>query len=158
MTIERAAEVVDHALADGDCRVVVQQLEQPCAHIDEDESDAGDGEQGADREYGKPRRGERLGAKDVIDDELQRPGLQQVEAGDEEDLEQRPGEAPAIGAQIGQELSGELAHARRSPHQAARAAPSGTTAPSAGAKGVSSACFATVSMMPCISLPNSSVR
>src|SRR5205807_1179983 len=99
-----------------------------------------------------------LAAQHMIDDELERPRFQQVEAGDEKDLNERPGEAAPIGAQVGQEFPGEIAHRRDDRCQAARGASTGVAASPAGATGVSSTCFATVSMMPCISRPNSTVR
>ena len=83
-------------------------------------------------------------------------GFKQLEAGDEEDLEQRPGEAPAIGAQIGQEFPGEIAHGRVLV-SGARGASTACAAPP-GVDRRQLGCFATVSMMRCISRPNSTVR
>ena len=94
---------------------------------------------------------ERLAAEHIVDDDLQRPRLQELEPGDQKNLRQRPGDPPAMRLQIGQKFrqhrSGPCGAVRRG--IGARTAGSCAT----GSTGISRACLATASMMRCISRP-----
>ena len=108
MRIKIAAQVIDHVLADPDCRVIVQQGQRAGAEMDDDDGEAGEQQQRAGRQRQEltERAGRRRGfaTQHVVNDDLQRPWLQQLEAGDQENLRQRPGDLPAMRLQIGQKF------------------------------------------------------
>jgi len=68
----------------------------PEAILHDDDADAGKDEQRVRCPAGEERR-ERLAAEHVVDDDLQRPRLEQLETGNQEDLKQRPGEQNLYG-------------------------------------------------------------
>ena len=100
--VEGSAQIVDHALADTDRRVVVQEGQRPPDELDKDNPETGETQERERRPAFEQREARRFAAQDVVDDHLQRPRFQELEPGDQEDLGQGPGKAPPIGPQIGQ--------------------------------------------------------
>ena len=145
VSVEGAAQIVDHPLPDADRRVVVQQGQRSGAEMHDDNAETGKQQQsgrGRRRQCGNRKR---LAAEHIVDDHLQRPRLQELEAGDQEDLRKRPGDPPPIRPQIGQKF--------RQQNQTVRGARIGNGALASGSTGISGVCLATASMMRCISLP-----
>ena len=93
MRVEGAAQIVDHALADPDRRVVVpagsarrrRDARRRCRCRRAAAATAPAGQQVAERTADGG-----LAAEHIVDDDLQRPRLQQLEAGDQEDLQPAP--------------------------------------------------------------------
>src|SRR5690348_11090092 len=113
--------------------------------------DSDNAETGKQQQSGRGRRRQRgnwkrFAAEHIVDDHLQRPRLQELEAGDQEDLRKRPGDPPPIRPQIGQKF--------RQQNQTVRGALIGNGALASGSTGISGIGLATASMMRCISLRN----
>jgi hypothetical protein len=108
--VEVAAQVAHHPLPDADGGVVGEHGQAAEGGIDQDERDAGGQEQGpgAPAPAEAARRG--LAAEDRVDDELDRPGLEQLERGRQAHLSQRPQDAPAVRPEVPGDPPGEAAH------------------------------------------------
>jgi hypothetical protein len=107
VAVERAAHVVHHALADADRGAVVPERQRAADRMDEHDAEARREEQRAGAPAADDGEVELLPAEHVVDDDLERPRLQQLEPGDQEDLRQRHAEGPAMRPEIGQQLQEE---------------------------------------------------
>jgi len=114
MGVEVAAQVVDHALPDPDRRVIVQHGQHAGGEMNNDDAGAGNDQQHARRQRqqlpeepaaNRTARRWRLAAQHIVDDDLQGPGFEEFDPGDQEHLRQRPHDPPAVRLQVGQELA-----------------------------------------------------
>ncbi len=143
--VEGAAQIVDHPLPDPDRRVIVQQGQRPGAEMHDDNAETGKQQQSGRRRRRQCGNRKRLAAEHIVNHHLQRPRLEELEPGDQEDLHKRRGDPPPIRPQIGQQF--------RQQDQTVRGAWIGNEAVAAGSTGISGICLATVSMIRCMSLP-----
>ena len=163
MRVEVAAQIVDHRLPDPDRRVVVPAGQRAGAEMHQHDADAGEQQQRQRRQAQQladraaDRR--RLAAEHMVDDDLQRPRLQQLERRRPE----RPAPAPARPASDAISDRAEIWRSLQ-PFQTvssgderlrptSRRCRSAARAPAIGSAGISLACRATASMMRCISRP-----
>ena len=140
MLVEIEAEVVHHPLPDRDRRSVVHDAHDREERVQEHEAEAHGGEERPSREYPDTRDGDRFPADDVVDDQLQRPRLQELASADQQHLRDREREPHAIRAQVVCDRAQQ-----REASRAARCAGSGSVDQARHSTAVSPICCATIS-------------
>ena len=111
--VQVAAQVVHHALTDLDRRVVAQHVQGADDGVEGHYGETRGEEHRRGRPSAGPVPGQRLPAEHRIDDDLQRPGLEQLARADEQRQDERPCEPRPVGGQIGEDAAGDPAHFAR---------------------------------------------
>src|SRR5262249_11768013 len=83
-------------MADPNRRVIVQEIGAAEHEVDRGQSDTGGEKQSARGPARRESPGHGMTAENVVDNDLERPGLKELQAGDEEDLEHGEQELPTM--------------------------------------------------------------